>query len=241
VVVNVCNFTRPAGGAPALLNLEETRTLFHEFGHALHALTARIHYRSLAAVPRDFVELPSQIMENWALEPEVLKIYAKHYKTGAPIPDELVRKIGNAEKFNQGFATVEYLAASFLDMDWHTLASGQTPDAAAFEKASLDRIGMPREIVVRYHGPYFQHIFSGGYAAGYYSYIWSEVLDSDAFQAFKEKGLFDPATARAFREKILEKGGTADAMEMYQNFRGREPSVEPLLEKRGLKTSVRPG
>jgi peptidyl-dipeptidase Dcp len=235
IAVNVCNFTRPAAGQPALLRLEEVETLFHEFGHGLHSLLQRIHYRSLSGVPRDFVELPSQIMENWALEPEVLKVYAKHYQTGAVIPAELVAKIKQAEKFNQGFATVEYLAASFLDMDWHTMTGDQAVDATAFEKASLEKIRLMPEIVVRYRSPYFQHIFAGGYSSGYYSYIWSEVLDSDAFQAFKEKGLFGPATARSFRTKILEKGGTADAMEMYKSFRGREPSVEPLLEKRGLK------
>jgi len=235
ITVNVCNFTRPAGDQPALLRQEEAETLFHEFGHGLHSLLQRIHYRSLARVPRDFVELPSQIMENWAFEPDVLKVYAKHYRTGAPIPDELVAKIEKAAKYNQGFLTVEYLAASFLDMDWHTISAGQAPDAIAFEKAALEKIRMMPEIVVRYRSPYFQHIFAGGYSSGYYSYIWSEVLDSDAFQAFKEKGLFDQETASAFRKKILEKGGTADAMEMYKSFRGREPSVEPLLKKRGLK------
>jgi len=235
ITVNVCNFTRPAGDQPALLRQEEAETLFHEFGHGLHSLLRRIHYRSLARVPRDFVELPSQIMENWAFEPAVLKVYAKHYRTGAPIPDELVKKIEKAAKYNQGFLTVEYLAASFLDMDWHTISAGQAPDAIAFEKAALEKIRMMPEIVVRYRSPYFQHIFAGGYSSGYYSYIWSEVLDSDAFQAFKEKGLFDQETASAFRKKILERGGTADAMEMYKSFRGREPSVEPLLKKRGLK------
>jgi peptidyl-dipeptidase Dcp len=240
IVVNVCNFTRPTADQPALLGLEEVETLFHEFGHGLHSLLSRIRYSSLARVPQDFVELPSQIMENWALEPEVLKVYAKHYRTGAPIPDELVRKIKNAQKFNQGFATVEYLAASFLDMDWHTVSQGQALDAIAFEKASLQKMRMMPEIVVRYRSPYFQHIFSGGYAAGYYSYIWSEVLDSDAFQAFKQKGLFDQATATSFRRNILERGGTVDALEMYKRFRGREPSVEPLLEKRGLKGQTLP-
>jgi len=235
IVVNVCNFTRPTAGQPALLRLEEVETLFHEFGHGLHSLLSRIRYGSLVRVPRDFVELPSQIMENWALEPEVLKVYARHYQSGAPIPDELIKKIKNAEKFNQGFATVEYLAASFLDMDWHTLSEEKPLEPIAFEKAALEKIRLLPEIVVRYRSPYFQHIFSGGYSAGYYSYIWSEVLDSDAFQTFKEKGIFDPATARSFRRNILEKGGTEEAMEMYKRFRGREPSVEPLLEKRGLK------
>jgi peptidyl-dipeptidase Dcp len=234
IVVNVCNFTRPSGGTPALLRLEEVETLFHEFGHGLHALLSRIHYKSLGSVPRDFVELPSQIMENWALEPQVLKTYARHWQTGEPIPDELIAKIKAAERFNQGFATVEYLAASFLDMKWHTLADVKDLEATAFEKTALDKIGLIPQIVSRYRSPYFQHIFSGGYSAGYYSYIWSEVLDADAFQAFKDKGIFDAGTARSFRTDILEKGNTADAMEMYKAFRGREPSVQPLLEKRGL-------
>jgi peptidyl-dipeptidase Dcp len=233
IVTNVCNFSRPANGAPALLSPEETETLFHEFGHALHSLMSRVRYQSLSGVPRDFVELPSQIMENWAFQPEVVKVYAKHYTTGAPIPDELVAKIEKAGKFNQGFATVEYLAASLLDMDWHTIAA-PVDDATAFERAALEKRGLIPEIPPRYRSTYFQHIFSSGYAAGYYSYIWSEVLDSDAFQAFKEKGLFDQATAKAFRTKILELGGTKDVMEMYKDFRGREPSVQPLLEKRGL-------
>ncbi len=237
VVINVCNFTRPNGQQPALLRLEEVETLFHEFGHGLHSLLSRIQYKSLGGVPRDFVELPSQIMENWALEPEVLKVYAKHWKTGQVIPDELLAKIKKAERFNQGFATVEYLAASYLDMNWHTLKEAKEVEPRAFEKAALDKIQLMPEIISRYRSPYFQHIFAGslgGYSAGYYSYIWSEVLDSDAFQAFKEKGLFDPATAKSFRTNILEKGGTMEAMDMYKAFRGREPSVAPLLEKRGL-------
>jgi peptidyl-dipeptidase Dcp len=169
------------------------------------------------------------------MEPQVLKMYARHWKTGEPFPDELIARIQRAEKFNQGFATVEYLAASFLDMDWHTLATVKDLDATGFEKASLDKIGLIPEIVTRYRSPYFQHIFAGGYSSGYYSYIWSEVLDTDAFGAFKEHGIFDPATARSFRTNILERGGTAEAMTMFKAFRGREPSVEPLLEKRGLK------
>ncbi len=236
IVTNVTNFTRPTADAPALLSLEEVETLFHEFGHALAGILSRVPYRSLASVPRDFVELPSQIMENWALEPEVLAVYARHWKTGEPIPAELVEKIRKAATFDQGFATVEYLSAALLDMDWHTLAEPKEPDATAFEKASMARMGMPREIVVRYRSPYFNHVFGpgGGYSAGYYSYIWSEVLDSDAFALFKEKGLFDPATAASFRKEILEKGGTEEAMVLYKRFRGREPSVEPLLVKRGL-------
>ena len=237
VVVNVCNFSRPAGDQPALLSLEEVQTLFHESGHALNGLLSRVPYRTLAAGPRDFTELQSQIMENWALEPDVLKVYAKHYKTGEVIPVDLVDKIRKSEQFNQGFATVEYLAASFLDMDWHTVTSTTEQHAPAFEEASMERIKLPKEIVSRYRSPYFTHIFGpgGGYASGYYGYIWADVLVADAYEAFKEKGIFDQATARSFRTNILEKGGTEEAMTLYKRFRGREPSVEPLLVKRGLK------
>jgi peptidyl-dipeptidase Dcp len=236
VVVNVCNFSRPAGDAPALLSLEEVETLFHEFGHALNSLLSNSPYRGLGGFPRDFVEVPSQIMENWALEPDVLAVYAKHYKTGEVIPAALVAKINKSAQFDQGFATVEYLAASILDMDWHTLPPGAAKDTTAFEDATMARIQLPSAIVSRYRSPYFNHIFGpgGGYASGYYAYIWSEVLDKDAFEAFKEKGLFDQATARGFRT-ILERGGTEDPMVLYKAFRGREPSVEPLLKKRGLK------
>ena len=235
VVVNVCNFTAPAGDHPALLTSDEVRTLFHEFGHGLHGLFYAGRYRGTAGTPRDFVELPSQVMENWSMEPEVLKLYAKHYKTGEVIPDALVAKMKKAATFGQGFATVEYMAASLLDMDWHTLTDTKAQDTAAFEKASLAKWGLIAEIPPRYRSPYFNHIM-GGYAAGYYSYIWSAVLDSDAFQAFKEKGnLFDPATAAKFRAEVLSKGGTEDPALLYRRFRGRDPRVEPLLEKRGLK------
>ena len=234
IVINVTNFSRPAGDAPALLSLEEATTLFHEFGHALHAMLSTVRYGSLNETPRDFVELPSQIMENWATEPEVLRQYARHWQTGAPIPDDLVAKIQASAKFDQGFATVEYVAASYLDMDWHTLTGPGPADVTAFEDSAMARIGMPKEIVPRYRSVYFRHVFSGGYSAGYYSYLWSEVLDADAFQAFKEKGLFDPATARAFRA-LLERGGSEDPMALYVRFRGREPSVDALLERRGLK------
>lgn len=235
VVVNVCNFTAPAGDRPALLTSDEVRTLFHEFGHGLHGLFYKGRYRGTAGTPRDFVELPSQVMENWSMEPEMLKLYAKHYKTGEVIPDALVAKMKKAATFGQGFATVEYMAASLLDMDWHTLTTPTPQDTAAFEKASLAKWGLIAEIPPRYRSPYFNHIM-GGYAAGYYSYIWSAVLDSDAFQAFKEKGnLFDPATAAKFRAEVLSKGGMIDPAQLYRNFRGRDPKVEPLLEKRGLK------
>jgi peptidyl-dipeptidase Dcp len=221
---------------PALLSIEETETLFHELGHALNSLFSLSPYRGLRGA-RDMGELPSQIMENWALEPQVLAVYAKHYKTGAPIPPALIEKLRASARFNQGFATVEYLAAAILDMDWHTLTTTEPQDATAFERASLEKIQMLPEIVVRYRSPYYNHIFGpgGGYAAGYYNYIWSEVLDQDAFAAFKEKGLFDQPTARSFRTNILERTGMEDASVLYERFRGREPSVEPLLIKRGLK------
>lgn len=235
IATNVCNFSRPAGDEPALLTLEEVGTLFHELGHAIATFLNKVPYTGLAGVPRDFVELPSQIMENWALEPEVLKVYAKHYKTVEVIPAELVEKIRKSAQFNQGFATVEYLAASMLDMDWHTQTTPVEQDAAAFEKVSMEKIGNPPAIPPRYHSPYYSHIFAGGYSAGYYAYIWAEVLDKDAFQAFKETSLFDQATARRFRTEILEKGGSEDAMTMYRRFRGREPRVDALLKARGLK------
>ncbi len=236
VITNVCNFSKPTGDKPALLSLEETLTLFHEFGHALHGLLSDCQYEEISgtSVSRDFVELPSQIMENWALEPEMLKMYAKHYETGESIPDDLIKKIEKSSKFNQGFATVEYLAASFLDMDWHTLTDTTLQDVHAFEKASLDNIGLIPEIVVRYRSPYFRHVFSGGYSSGYYSYIWSEVLDSDAFEAFKETNLFDKKTAASFRKNILSKGGSEDPMTLYKKYRGRGPKIEPILKKRGL-------
>ncbi len=235
LVTNVGNFSRPTGDMPALLSPEEVGTLFHEFGHALHALLQNQTYRTLS-VPGDFVELPSQIMENWAFEPEVLQLYARHYTSGEVIPQLLVDKIKNAEKFNQGFETVEYLSACFLDMDWHSMPEPNVVEANAFEQASLKKIGLIPEIVVRYRSTYFSHIWgaSSGYDAGYYYYIWAAVLDADAFEAFKKKGLFDQATAKAFRENVLERGATNDAMKQYEAFRGRKPSIEPLLKRRGL-------
>ncbi len=237
VITNNGNFSKPTGDKPALISSEEVSTLFHEFGHALHGLLSDCTYNRLSgtSVPRDFVEMQSQIMENWAFEPEVLKMYAKHYETGEVIPQELIDKLEKASHFNQGFETVEYLAASFLDMDWHTLAEAKELDVHEFETQSLNRIGLIPEIIVRYKSPYFGHIFSGGYASGYYSYIWAEVLDADAFQAFKETSLFDQKTAQSFRENILERGGTEDPMVLYKRFRGAEPKVEYLLKKRGLK------
>jgi len=236
VISNNGNFSKPTAGEPALISYEEALTLFHEFGHALHGILTRCNYESLSgtSVPRDFVELCSQIMENWAADPEVLKMYAKHYKTGEPIPDALLEKMQKSRFFNQGFETVEYLAASFLDMDWHTRTEAKELDTVKFDAEAMVRIGLIPEIVSRYLSPYFTHIFSGGYSAGYYSYIWAEVLDSDAFQAFKETSLFDRATAESFRKNILERGGTEDPMVLYKRFRGREPKIEPLLKKRGL-------
>jgi len=236
VVSIVCNFSKPAEGAPALLTFDEVTTFFHEFGHSLHGLLSNVTYRSLAgtSVPRDFVELPSQIMENWAAEPEVLKIYAKHYKTGEVIPDALIQKMQKAGTFDQGFATTEYLAASFLDLDYHTQTASITTDANTFEKNAMNKIGLIDAIIPRYRSTYFNHVFSGGYSSGYYSYIWSGVLDTDAFEAFKTTELFNPEKAKSFRKNILEKGGTEDPMVLYKRFRGAEPSVEPLLRKRGL-------
>lgn len=237
VICNVGNFSKPTDEKPSLLSFEEVGTLFHEFGHALHGLLSNCTYPKLSGteVARDFVELPSQIMENWASEPEVLKMYAKHYETGEPMPNDLIEKIKATSKFNQGFATVEYLAAAFLDMDWHTLTDPEERDPIEFENQSLDKIGLIPEIIVRYRSPYFRHIFSGGYSAGYYVYIWAEVLDADAFQAFKETSLFDQKIAQAFRDNILSKGGTEDPMVLYKRFRGTEPKIDALLERRGLK------
>jgi peptidyl-dipeptidase Dcp len=237
VITNNGNFSKPTGDKPALISTEEVLTLFHEFGHALHGLLTNCTYNRLSgtSVSRDFVELPSQIMENWAFEPKVLKMYAKHYETGEAIPQELIDKLKNASLFNQGFANVEYLAASFLDMDWHTLTEPKEMDVDTFENESLNKIGLIPEIIVRYRSTYFNHIFSGGYSSGYYSYIWAEVLDADAFEAFKETSLFDHQTAQSFRKNILAKGGTEDPMTLYKRFRGAEPKVEPLLKKRGLE------
>jgi peptidyl-dipeptidase Dcp len=235
VVLNVGNFQRPVGDDPALLSLEHVDTLFHELGHGLHQLMSNVRYRGTAgSLARDFVELPSQIMENWVLEPEVLKVYAKHYQTGEVIPDELVEKILAAKLFNQGFESMEYLAACYLDMDWHTLEDPAGANVNDFEKSSMDNIGLIPEIVVRYRSTYFNHII-GGYSAGYYSYVWSEVLDADAFAAFQETSLFDQETAASFRANILERRGAEDPEELYLRFRGREPSVEPLLKRRGWK------
>ena len=236
VISIVCNFTKPTANTPSLLTFDETTTFFHEFGHALHGLMSNVNYKSLAGtnVPRDFVELPSQVMENWAAEPEVLKMYAKHYKTGEVIPDALIEKMKKAGTFDQGFATTEYLAASFLDMQYHTATTEIKDDVNTFEINAMKNIGLIDAIIPRYRSTYFSHIFAGGYSSGYYSYIWSAVLDTDAFQAFKETSLFDQEKARLFRENVLEKGGTEDPAVLYRKFRGADPKIEPLLNKRGL-------
>jgi peptidyl-dipeptidase Dcp len=234
LVFNVGNFSKPTADKPALLSIDEVNTLFHELGHALNSLFGNTVYSGSRRVPRDFVELPSQVMENWAMDPEVLKTYAFHYKTDEPIPDEMVAKLYNARLFNQGFETVEYLAASFLDMDWHMLKDTVEVDAAEFEKQSLANIGLVPEIESRYQSTNFGHIFSsGGYSSGYYSYIWAAVLDADAFQAFKETDLFNRELAASFRENVLSRGAT-DMMAQYVKFRGAEPKVDALLERRGL-------
>jgi peptidyl-dipeptidase Dcp len=237
VVYIVTNFTRPIGDKPALLNFDETSTFFHEFGHALHNFFADGHYkRTSRDVPRDYVELPSQIMENWAADPEVLKVYAKHYETGEAIPDELINKIQASGHFNQGFVTTEYVAASLLDLDWHTAKNLENIDVNKFESDAMKNIGLIDEIIPRYRSTYFSHIFAGGYSAGYYVYLWAEVLDSDAFNAFKESGdLFNPELAAKFRKYCLAENGMGDGMEQYLKFRGSEPSIDALLEKRGLK------
>lgn len=237
VVSLVFNFTKPTGDKPSLLNFDETETFFHEFGHGLHSIFSKCRFRSLSGtnVSRDFVELPSQIMENWASQPEVLRMYAKHYKTGEVIPEELIQKIEAAGTYGQGFINTELIAASWLDMYMHNLPTHVNIQLPEFEDQALAKIGLIPEIISRYRAPYFQHIFSGGYSAGYYSYTWAAVLDSDAFEAFKEKGLFDQETAKAFRTNVLEKGNTADPMSLYVAFRGQEPSIEPLLKNRGLK------
>jgi len=232
VVTMVMNFTLPGGDAPSLLSLDEVSTLFHEFGHALDALFSENSY-SYSYRARDFVELPSQIMEHWVTEPEVLKMYALHYKSGEIIPEELVKKMTESNYFNQGFITVEYMAACYLDMAYSTVAAGTDIDVAGFENAVFEKIGLMPEIVSRYRSTYFLHIV-GGYDSGYYSYDWAGILDNDAFDAFREKGIFDRETAQSFRENILEKNGIMDAMEMYVNFRGREPSIEPYLRSKGF-------
>ena len=235
VIVNVGNFAKPVDGKPSLLTLDQVETLFHEYGHALHGLLSKCHYKSVAgtSVARDFVELPSQIMENWAFEPEVLATYARHYETGEIIPAELVAKINAAGTFNQGFMTTELAAAAILDLKWH-MASDVPADVEAFEAEACKQMGLIDEIIPRYRSTYFAHIFSGGYSAGYYSYLWAEVLDKDAYELFKQKGILDQETSMSFRRNILEKGGSEEPMELYRRFRGADPDPAALVRARGL-------
>ena len=238
VIFNVGNFSRPTADTPALLTLDEVETMFHEFGHGLHGMLSRARYKGQAGtnVDRDFVELPSQIHEHWALEPELLRTYAHHYKTGEVIPDELIKKLEASATHNQGFTTAELAGAALLDLQYGKLDPSEDIDIAKFEKDVADKLGMPAELTFRYRSPYFKHIFgSDGYASGYYTYLWAEVLDADGFELFKEKGIFDPETAKKFKENVLEKGGSEDPMVLYVNFRGQEPSVDALLRNRGLK------
>ncbi len=236
LVCNVCSFTKPVGDTPSLLTIDEVETLFHEFGHALHGLLTKSNYKGISGtnVVRDFVELPSQINEHWATEPEVLKMYAKHYQTGETIPDSLIEKILNQKTFNQGFMTTELLAAAILDMNLHNLTDTKNLDVLAYEKEAMNQLNLIPEIAPRYRTTYFNHII-GGYAAGYYSYLWANVLDNDAFEAFKEHGIFDKKTADLFRYNVLEKGNSEDPMTLYKNFRGAEPQLEPMLKNRGMK------
>lgn len=238
VIVNVGNFNKPTEGQPSLLTIDQVETMFHEFGHALHGLLSQCWYRGVSgtSVKRDFVELPSQINENWAFEPEVLATYAFHYQTGEVIPAELVAKVQAAANFNQGFTTGELCAASILDMKWHELSSVEGVDVNSFEQQVCTQMGLVGEIIPRYRSTYFNHIFgSSGYSAGYYSYLWAEVLDKDAFELFRQKGIFDRETAMSFRRNILEMGGSEEPMVLYRRFRGADPDAGALLRARGLK------
>lgn len=240
IIFNVCNFARPNGETPSLLSFDEVTTLFHEFGHALHGLMSNVTYPSVGGtqVPRDFVEFPSQVMENWAAQREVLQRFARHYQTGEAISSEWLDKLDAAARFNQGFAATEYLAAALLDMRYHTLSEPGDLDPQAFEKNTLRELGLIDEIAPRYTSTNFGHVFGGGYASGYYAYIWAEVLDADGFDAFRQTSLFDQATAAKLRDEIFSRGGSVDPMTAYRRFRGGEPSVDALLEKRGLKPMI---
>ena len=238
VIYNVGNFSRPGNGVPALLTIDEVETMFHEFGHGLHGMLSKARLKSQAGtnVDRDFVELPSQIHEHWAFEPEMLKMYAHHWKTGEVIPDALIKKLQDAATHNQGFTTAELTGAALLDLQFGKLNPTEDIDIAEFQQTVANNLGMPSELTFRYRAPYFKHIFgSDGYASGYYTYLWAEVLDTDGFELFKEKGIFDPETAKSFKENVLERGGSADPMELYVKFRGHEPSVDALLRNRGLE------
>jgi peptidyl-dipeptidase Dcp len=236
VIVNVLNFARGAEGKPTLLSIDDARTLFHEFGHGLHGLLSDVTYPTLSGtnVSRDFVELPSQLYEHWLTRPEVLRKFATHFKTGRPMPESLMKRIQASRTFNQGFATAEYVASALVDMDLHALEAADGLDVGEFEKVTLSRLGMPREVVMRHRIPHFQHIM-GGYAAGYYSYLWSEVMDADAFAAFEEAGdIYDRKTAARLKQHVYSAGNRRDPLEAYVAFRGRPPKVESLLKKRGF-------
>jgi peptidyl-dipeptidase Dcp len=236
VIVNVLNFARGAERQPTLLSIDDARTLFHEFGHGLHGLLSDVTYPSLSGtnVSRDFVELPSQLYEHWLTRPEVLRKFATHFKTGKPMPESLMKRIQASRTFNQGFATAEYVASALVDMDLHALEAADGLDVGEFEKTTLSRLGMPREVVMRHRIPHFQHIM-GGYAAGYYSYLWSEVMDADAFAAFEEAGdIYDRKTAAKLKQHVYSAGNRRDPLEAYVAFRGRPPKVESLLRKRGF-------
>jgi peptidyl-dipeptidase Dcp len=239
VVYNVANFTKPAAGQPALLSFDDVTTMFHEFGHALHGMFANSQYPSLsgANTPRDFVEFPSQFNEQWASDPKVFANYAKHYQTGAPMPAELVEKIRKAKSFNQGYAMSELISAALLDMQWHMLPASDTKqDVDAFEAAALKKAGFTlAQVPPRYRSSYFQHIWGNGYAAGYYAYLWTQMLDSDAFEWFKEHGGLTRENGQVFRDKILSRGNTEELGKLYRDFRGKAPSIEPMLKDRGLK------
>jgi peptidyl-dipeptidase Dcp len=239
IIVNVMNFAKAADGEPSLLTFDDAHTLFHEFGHALHGMLSNVTYPSISgtSVARDFVELPSQLYEHWLDEKEILSKYAVHYKTGEPMPDALIEKLKSASTFNQGFATVEYTSSALVDLELHTMPADETQDIGKVEAEILNRIGMPDEITMRHRTPHFAHVFSGdGYSAGYYSYMWSEVMDADAFEAFKETGdVFDEATSQRLLENIYSAGGSRDPAELYVEFRGQMPEIDALLEGRGLK------
>jgi peptidyl-dipeptidase Dcp len=238
IVVNNNNFAKAPAGEPTLLSADDVRTLFHEFGHGLHGLLSQVDYERLSgtSVLRDFVELPSQLFEHWAFDPQVLRNHARHAVTGAPMPEALIERLREAWRFNQGFGTVEYVACALVDMALHAVEDPDAVDVAAFEAAELARIGMPREIVMRHRLPHFDHLFAGSwYAAGYYVYMWAEVLDADAFEAFVEAGdVFDPSLAAKLKRHVYAAGGTVDPAATYRAFRGRDPAIEPMLADRGL-------
>lgn len=242
IIYNVGNFSRPTADMPSLLTIDEVETMFHEFGHGLHGMLSKVRYKGIAGtnVDRDFVELPSQIHEHWAFQPELLKVYAKSYKTGEVIPQELVDKVKAASKHNQGFRTTELVGAALLDLQYSKLNPTEDIDIAAFEKEVGDKLGMPAELTYRYRSPYFKHVFgSDEYSAGYYTYLWAEVLDTDGFELFEKEGIFNPATAAKFKKYVLEAGGSADPMELYIDFRGQAPSVDALLRNRGLEPETK--